>query len=335
MKSRSFVRLASAVARTAERSGFLRLMENTLASRPGRLGILTYHRVVEAGARPEPAPGTWSATPAIFARQVEFVARNYRVISMEELLDAQRGGRALPSRSILLTFDDAYEDFEEHAWPILKRAGLPVTLFVPTGYPDHPERTFWWDRLFQAIAGTAAARIETPWGAMTWTTDADRLRAFRVIRESLKGMPHAAAMDVVGRICRELGDGHRAPRVLSWNSLRSLAKEGVSLGAHSRSHPLMDRIPVGQAREETEGSLEDLRRETGSTLPVFAYPGGHYNDEVARLMDECNLELAFTTDPGLNDIRRADRLRLRRIQVGAGTSLALLRAQLVGVPRPA
>lgn len=328
-------RLASAAARGAERSGFLRLLESTLVRRPGRLAILTYHRVVETGARPEPAPGTWSATPEVFARQVEFVARAYRVLSMEELLAAQRAGRALPPRSVLLTFDDAYEDFEEHAWPILKRAGLPVTLFVPTGYPDHPERTFWWDRLFQTIADAASARIETPWGALSWTTGAERLRSFRMIRESLKGMPHAAAMGLVEKICLQLGDGRPAPRVLSWDSLRSLARDGVALGAHSRSHPLMDRIPVDQAREETEGSLEDLRRETGSTLPVFAYPGGHYNDEVARILDECNLQLAFTTDPGLNDIRRADRLRLRRIQVGGGTTLALLRAQLIGVRRPA
>jgi peptidoglycan/xylan/chitin deacetylase (PgdA/CDA1 family) len=327
-------RLASAAARGAEVSGFIRLLEATIGSRRDRLGVLTYHRVTEADAHPRPAPGTLSATPAAFALQMEFLARSYRLVSIQDLLDVVRQDRALPPRSLLLTFDDAYVDFEEEAWPILRRAGLPVTLFVPTGYPDRPERSFWWDRLFQAIVGSRAERIETPRGPMVLTMDTDRLQAYRLLREGIKGMPHAAAMDRVDQICRELGDGHPAPGVLSWSSLRTLANEGVALGAHSRSHPLVDRIPIEEAREEILGSMEDLRRETGLALPVFAYPGGHYNDEVARLVQGSNVRLAFTTDPGVNDIRRSDPMRLRRIHVGGGTSLAVLRAQLLGIRRP-
>lgn len=326
--------LASTALGGAERTGFIRLLERTVGGRPDRLAVLTYHRVIDREARPEPAPGTLSATPAAFALQIEFLAQNYRFISIEELLDDVRKDRMLPPRTLLLTFDDAYVDFEEHAWPILKRAGAPVTLFVPTGYPNHPERTFWWDRLFQSIVGATAERIETPLGPMAWSTRDERLHCFRLLREGIKGMPHGAAMELVDHVCRELGNGSPAPRVLGWDSLRSLASEGVALGAHSRSHPLVDRIPIEQAREEIVGSMEDLRRETGSALPIFAYPGGHYNDEVARLMDRANVQLAFTTDPGVNDIRRSDRLRLRRIHVGSGTTLALLRAQLLGIRRP-
>jgi len=326
--------LAPAAARAAERSGLIRLLERTLGGRPDRLGVLTYHRVVDADALPAPAPGTWSASPAGFALQIEFLARHYRFVSIEELLDGVRKDRTLPPRSLLLTFDDAYVDFEENAWPILKHAGVPVALFVPTGYPDHPERAFWWDRLFQAILGATAERIDTPHGPMAWSTYEDRLRCYRLLREGIKGMPHAAAMDLVDQICRELGSGQPAPSVLSWKSLRSLAGEGVALGGHSRGHPLLDRIPLEEAREEIAGSMEDLRRELGSVLPIFAYPGGHYNDEIARIVNELRLHLAFTTDPGVNVITRSDRLRIRRIHVGGGTSLALLRAQLVGIRRP-
>ena len=331
---RRLTRLALAAADGAERSGLIRLLEQTLGSRPDRLGVLTYHRVVHADARPRPTPGTVSATPAAFQRHIEFLARSYRFLSIEDLLEAMRRDRMLPPRSLLLTFDDATSDFAEGAWPVLKRAGVPVTLFVPTGYPDRPERAFWWDRVFQAIVGSTVERIETPFGPLECTTEVDRLRGYRLLREWIKSMPHAAAMDLVDRFCRELGHGGVTPIVLSWSSLRALANEGVSLGAHSRSHPLLDRIPIAEAREEIVGSMEDLRREIGSVLPIFAYPGGHYNDEVARVLDESKVQLAFTTDPGVNDVRRSDRLRLRRIHVGGETSLAILRAQLLGVRRP-
>jgi peptidoglycan/xylan/chitin deacetylase (PgdA/CDA1 family) len=142
-------------------------------------------------------------------------------------------------------------------------------------------------------------------------------------------------MELVGTICDELGDGHPTPGVLSWSSLRALAREGVALGSHTRRHPMMDRIPLEDAREEIQGSIQDLAREVGSVSPVFAYPAGRYNDGVARIVAESSVQLAFTTEPGINDLRRSDRLRLRRVHVGPRVGIAALRAQLLGIRQPA
>ncbi len=327
-------RLASAAARAAELSGFLRLLEWTRDDSTNRLRVLTYHRVTEPDVLPRPCPGSVSATPAEFALQMEFLAASYRVVSIQEVLDAVRNERPLPSRAVLISFDDAYRDFADHAWPILKRTGLPVTLFVPTAFPDHPECTFWWDRLFQAIAMATAGRVETPLGSSPLTTHAERSQCFRRLRDGIKEMPHRIAMELVDRICRELGNGHPAPGVLSWSELRSLAGEGVALGAHTRSHPVVNQISLEEIRSEVSGSIEDLKRQVGSALPIFAYPSGRYNDQAVRVVAEAAIVLAFTTDRGVNDLRHSDRLRLRRIQVGSCTSRALLRSQLLGIRPP-
>jgi glycosyltransferase involved in cell wall biosynthesis/peptidoglycan/xylan/chitin deacetylase (PgdA/CDA1 family) len=325
-------RLASAATLGSERSGFTRLLERSWGRRPDRLAVLTYHRVAEPEERPCPTPGTLSATPAEFAEQMEFLARSYRVLAVQDLLNILRKDRPLPPRTVLLTFDDGYGDFEEHAWPVLRRLGLPVTLFVPTGFPDRPERTFWWDRLFQAIARARGGRADTAAGRLEWSSFRDRVRCFRRLRELVKELPHGAAMDLVDRICDELGDGHPTPRVLGWDALRALERGGVALGSHTRTHPMMDRIPLDDARAEIRGSIEDLKREVGAAAPVFAYPAGRHSDGLARVLAESGIELAFTTLPGVNEVRRSDRLRLRRVHVGARTGLAGLRAQLL---RPA
>lgn len=333
--ARPLRRLASAATGGADRTGLLNLLERSAARRADRLAVVTYHRIERAGSRPRPAPGTLSATPEEFAVQAEYLARHYRVLAMHDLLDLLRKDQPLAPRSVLLTFDDAYTDFAEHAWPVLKRLGLPVTLFVPTGYPDRPERTFWWDRLFQTLAGSSSGRVETPMGPLQWSSFHDRVRSFRHLREVVKRMPHHRAMDFVATLCDRLGDGHETPRVLDWGSLRTLAKEGVALGSHTRNHPMMDRIPIESVREEIAGSLEDLKRETGSALPVLAYPAGRFDRHVTRIVAESGVELAFTTDPGVNEVRRSDRFRLRRVHVGIRTGLAGLRAQLVGMRQPA
>ena len=330
-KVRPLGRLASAAVHGADRSGFIRVLERASWRKPDRLAVLTYHRIAEPLDRPRFTPGTLSATPAEFSEQMEFLARDCRVLALEELLTYLRRDRTLPPRSILLTFDDGYVDFEEHAWPVLKRMGLPVTLFVPTGYPDRPEHSFWWDRLFQAIAGSRSKRILTPFGALEWSSFQDRLRCFRFLRESVKEMPHGVAMDLVGRICGELGSTRPTPSILGWSSLRTLAREGVSMGSHTRTHPMLDRVTLEEAREEIQGSIADLNRELGSAAPVFAYPAGRHNNGVARVLEEAGVQLAFTTTPGVNEVRRSNRMKLRRLHVGARTGLAGLRAQLLGL----
>jgi peptidoglycan/xylan/chitin deacetylase (PgdA/CDA1 family) len=56
----------------------------------------------------------------------------YNVLSLEQLYRGLFEGAALPARSVVLTFDDGYENFREHAWPVLQRYGFPATVFMVT-----------------------------------------------------------------------------------------------------------------------------------------------------------------------------------------------------------
>jgi len=151
------------------------------------LRVLTYHRIDEPDARPELDPALISATPETFDEQMEYVASRYRVVSMPELLEARRSGAMLPPRSVMVTVDDAYCDFESHAWPILKKYRIPVTLFVPTGYPDRPDRAFWWDRLHQAVRGMDhPSAFGTALGRNGHTDSGERRRVFRRFKNWIK-----------------------------------------------------------------------------------------------------------------------------------------------------
>ena len=161
---------------------------------------------------------------------------------LDPVLDRAAGGPPIPARSIMLTFDDAYRDFAEAAWPVLGRLGIPATLFVPTAFPD-TDRPFWWDRLYAALIHTARTQpIETAAGSLALADRADRAAAFRSLRSELKSLPHAAAMAEVDRLVADLGDPGVGSSVLGWDELRSLAADGVTLAPHSRVHPLLERI---------------------------------------------------------------------------------------------
>ena len=323
-------RMALSLTESSAMSGFVTLLERTDSEGTDLLRILTYHRVDYADTRPSLYPRV-TVTPQAFATQMRFLADHYHPVSIPELLDATLSeSPALPPRAVLVTFDDAYCDFAEQAWPIMQRYHIPATLFVPTAFPDHPERAFWWDRLYQALRTTPRRdTLETPVGDLPLGTAEQRERALLQLRDYVKTRPHAEAMSWVEQICTELEARPPEPSVLSWDTLRQLAGQGVTLGAHTRTHPLMNRVSPQEAYAEAVGSLQDLQAQTGSPLPIFAYPSGGFNDEVVAGLAREGFALAFTTERGLNRWPFTEPLRLQRINVGPRTSLTTLRSQLL------
>jgi len=322
--------LRRATATTAF-AAFVTLMERWKDRRPGVLRVLMYHRIDWETNRPHLNPALLSADPETFAQQMEHLARRYHVVSIDEVVAALADHRRLPRRAVLLTFDDAYQDFAEHAWPTLKRHGLPATLFVATGYPDRPERAFWWDRLQHALLEPAGDVVDTPCGQLALTDAPARERALRRIVQRAKELPHAEAMAMIDEVCRQLSAPASPNPVLSWDELRRLAAEGVTLGAHTCNHPLLNRLAIEEAREEMVQSQRTLEAELGTLRPIVAYPAGGISPEVIETARRAGFVLGFTTQRGLNHLRVSDPLRLRRINVGRHTPHAAWRAQLVSL----
>jgi glycosyltransferase involved in cell wall biosynthesis/peptidoglycan/xylan/chitin deacetylase (PgdA/CDA1 family) len=288
----------------------------------GTFAVLTYHRIGDPADGP---PGIFSATPERFERQMRWLARSGRAVSIDDVLRARATGRPLPAGAVHVTFDDAYRDFAEHAWPVLRRYGVPVTLFVATDYPASG-RAFWWDRLFAALR-SAHGELETPVGPLALDSESDRLRAYRTLRTYVKSLPHDEAMDLVHDLVMRLRATDRDGEVMTWPELRRLADEGVAVAAHSRSHPLLNRCSPERVREEIAGSVADVRRFVGQGPPVFAFPGGGVPAGAQRVLDEAGILVAFTTGRGTNPAGAPQWLSLRRINVGPRTPLAALRLQ--------
>jgi len=92
--------------------------------------ILMYHAFGGLGE----APGRFVVPARRFARQMRLLRiAGYHVMPLEELLAHRRAFRLPPPRSVVITFDDGYVDALDHAAPILRRYGLPATLFVVSG----------------------------------------------------------------------------------------------------------------------------------------------------------------------------------------------------------
>ena len=286
------------------------------------LRVLTYHRVREPLDTPRLDPTLVSATPDMFSRQMKHLARWYRPVPLSAVIAAFNGGPPLPPRAVHVTFDDAYRDFGDLAWPILKELEIPVTLFVPTSYPGDGKKYLWWDRVHRAVAlpgQNARKGLSNP-------------VLVRRIRSLLRELPHDDTELLVSRWCESGGDEEDPQEeraMLNWDELRALHREGVALGAHTRHHVPLTRVPESRMREEMRGSLSDLRREVGDVPPIVSYPYGMHDDRVVRVAREEGFVLGFTCDDGLSRPGGVDPLRLRRTNITTRTTPPVFAARML------
>ena len=101
--------------------------------------ILMYHSVADgAAARSLP----WTVSPRRFAEHMALVdTLGYTPITVSQMVKAMDGGaEPLPSRPIVLTFDDGFQDFYTAALPVLRAHRFAATLYVVSGCVEGTSR---------------------------------------------------------------------------------------------------------------------------------------------------------------------------------------------------
>jgi peptidoglycan/xylan/chitin deacetylase (PgdA/CDA1 family) len=246
----------------------------------GAIPILMLHRFSAAGQR-----GPGMPVDLLRRQMSELRRRKIRVVPLLTALE-QVGAGAPVADAVVLTVDDGYADFHDLALPVFAEFECPVTVFLVTGFLDH-RTPLWWDTVRGALArggkeNEASATIE-----------------------ALKNRSESERVDAVAELARENGLGEEeadssiAP--MTWDMVRAAAKQGVTFGPHTVTHPILSRVGDEQARFEIAESWRRVRQETDAAIPVFCYPNGGPGDQGTRehaLVLQAGLRAAVTTIPG-------------------------------------
>ena len=103
----------------------------------------------------------------------------------------------------------------------------------------------------------------------------------------------------VARMERVWGSSEmRRLRPMTWGQVEELQAAGMSIGAHTRTHPNLRALPHREALEEIRGSKERLEEQIGRAVDTFAYPFGdarfHFSDTTVDLVRGCGFSTAGT-----------------------------------------
>ena len=247
-------------------------------------------------------------TPDFLDSVIREVRRQgYDTVSLSEARARITGEVKATRPFVSFTFDDGYRDNRDHALPVLKRHGVPMTVDVASDFADH--RGFlWWAVLERVIARRFFIAVELGGKLETFrcTGDADKQVAYNRIYWHLRKMPETEARALVARLAAEAGiDLHEPCRELAmtWREIREFAADPlVTIGAHTMSHMALAKLSASQSHAEIVGSIRRTEQELDRPCRHFCYPYGGADSATEREFDivsRLDLETGVTTRKGV------------------------------------
>jgi len=306
--------LKRAVIAALKRAGYY---ERALGALSGdRALVLVYHRIVGTVGNREWRTGFERGVSASnFERHMEFLRRRMRPVPLAELADAVRRGRSLPERTVCVTFDDGYRDNYTDAFPILRRHGIPATVFVATAYMESG-KAFWWDRVVHLVRNTPAKRVD-----LTGVVDLagrrgsgagavvslggprERAAAAERIVTAMEYLPPERIESILGALRERLGvrdsGGNGAGETMSWSEIEHLSRSGIAIESHTHSHPYLAPLSEKGVELELRRSKECLEQRIGGPVRGVAYPGGRrgmYTEATMRVAKRVGYDFGCVVD---------------------------------------
>lgn len=275
--------------------------------------ILMYHRFQhedEDGAK---------TSARSFIAHLEYLKTHYRLVPLSFISEHIQTGAPLPPAIAAVTIDDGYRDAYTVAFRLLRERKIPATLFVATGFVDL-ECWLWTDKMRYVLSHTKAGKIEVNIGGRTLSIaledHASRATAARQINSLLKTVPDAVKENEIMRLTASLGvEIPQLPpaefQPLTWDEAREMHQDGIEIGSHTRSHPILTKVDDIRLRAELCESKSRLETIFSHRIDLFCYPNGNMDDRVRRATALAGYRCAVTVEPGLVN-GNSDPLALKR-----------------------
>lgn len=258
--------------------------------------VVYYHRVVD---RLDPSDGhalpAMEISASMLERHLDWLGKHFRIISLEELdRELVREPRSRPPA--VLTFDDGYSDVYHHAFPLLKRKGIPAGIFVITdlvGSSNLPMHEELHAHLAAVSKDNAAALHEI----IPQTIGASAADSFSMTRLLLERLPFDEVQSIIEQLKRVTAIDHSVReglRPVSWEMLAEMRDAGMTIGSHSRTHPFLTNESEPRVIDEVTRSRFEIRQHLGVDAACFAYPGGGFNRKAVQAVAAAGYKYGFS-----------------------------------------
>jgi peptidoglycan/xylan/chitin deacetylase (PgdA/CDA1 family) len=276
--------------------------------------ILRYHSVCEDAGSPLSYIDPGLSVPlAAFDQQMRFLRERYAPVSLEDMVEAVVDGRPLPPLAVAVTFDDGYRDNHQYAFPVLRKYGISGAFYITAGCVERRE-PLWTSRLRYYFMATRQPSLALAYPEPTVldlgslaARNASFARTIASIKSAGKVRGGEIFKDVEARLAvndlRPLDD-----TMMTWGEIAEMGRGGMTIGAHTLTHPNLPGLPPDEALAEIAGSKSLIEEKIDAPVLHFAYPNGrgvsHFNEPVREMVKKAGFLSSVTSING--PVRRHD-----------------------------
>jgi peptidoglycan/xylan/chitin deacetylase (PgdA/CDA1 family) len=265
-------------------------------------------------------------SPETLRMHLAVLRKHFEIVDLRDWVERTRTAQPLPVRACAITFDDGWRDNFEHAFPVLRDARVPATIFLVANAIG-ASYSFWPNRLARALRTLQSHEIWKQWsdavraagapagivdGAPPFDVDAiDRIIA------ALKSLSDVTNIELVGQLERSVSsapiDAERD--MVSRAEIAEMRASGlIRFGSHTCRHirllPFVNTEVLQQEVVQSRSALETL---LGEAVDLFCYPNGDYCDHALDIV-RSTYSAAVTTQDGWNG-SGSDMHLLRRLGI--------------------
>ena len=226
----------------------------------------------------------------------------FNVLPLDDATRRLREG-TLPERSLAITFDDGYTDNHDVALPILARHGLQATFFIATGFLDGGR--MWNDIVVESIRRSMLPTLDlqdlaqVELGSYDLGSMQQRSEAILSVRSALMHLAPEIRAELAERVAEKASVAVPTNLMMTTSQVRALHDEGMQIGAHTVTHPILSVLSPAAMSREMSQSKQALEAIVDQRIGLFAYPSGFprrdFNAASVRAARDAGFDMAVTT----------------------------------------
>ena len=227
----------------------------------------------------EPVPYIDTLYPYKNSRQFEadldYFLKNFRPLTLPEVIQQAKTGRPFDKPGFLLCFDDGLKQVYETAAPILLRKGVPAAFFLNSAFVDNKDIFYNFkkglilDKLDRNPVDEKTVKEAGVLLGRTFTTSQELRTAIRAInyldRHLVEGLGRLFELDF------ETFRQQQRP-FMTTPEIKELISKGFAIGSHSIDHPLYALLPLEEQIRQTRESTEWTVKTFDLPYKAFAFP---------------------------------------------------------------
>jgi len=321
---------AALLASVLEKTGLGRALSVSIGQWNG-LVVFNYHRVGD-GAASSFDRALWSASCDEFDEQVAYLKRHFDIVSSNDLDDLFEDPKR---RGVMITFDDGYRDNFELAYPVLQRHDVPATFFITSGFLDE-RHVSWWDEIAWMVNYSKTVELNSPVfdDAPLSLEKSERRETIETLLRKFKTLSDMETELFLSTLAIESGAGRCPDDIakdvwMTWDMVRTMDQNGMEIGGHTVSHPVLSRCTEEVQRDEINSSKARIEAEIGHEIHAFSYPVGQrdsFTPMTKQLLAQAGYNWGFSFFGGFCDGDQHDHFDMPRVPVSPHVTEAMFHA---------